>query len=259
MRLRQSRYRRRHGETLVDGLRECGRALAGRASPVELFVESGADDPALEGLIEGYAAKGASIRFVVPAIMERLRYGERASPCVAVVRPPEWTLDRIEISDDGCVAVVEGLEKPGNLGAIIRSADGAGLAAVFAADTPVDLFGPNVIRASLGTVFSLPVCAVSAEPLKAWLQQNAFQLVAARVDAPRLYYEADLTRRTAILLGSEAHGLSSVWRGAAVEAVRLPMHGIADSLNVSATASVLFYEVLRQRAVQRPGADGEEP
>jgi TrmH family RNA methyltransferase len=145
------------------------------------------------------------------------------------------------------IAVLEGLEKPGNVGAILRTADGAGLDAVIVADGRTDLFNPNTIRASLGGVFAANVCAATAEETLAQLRMWRLPIVAARPDADRLYAEIDFREGAAIVLGSEAAGLSPAWRGEGVAAVKLSMRGKADSLNVSATAAVLFYEAQRQR------------
>jgi TrmH family RNA methyltransferase len=147
---------------------------------------------------------------------------------------------------------LEGVEKPGNVGAVLRTADAAGLSAVILADARTDLYNPNAIRASLGTIFTLPVCETTSGKLQNWLRQNGFRIVAARVDAAVPYTEVDYRGPTAILLGSEAVGLSPLWTGEGVTAVRLPMLGAADSLNVSVTAAVLFYEALRQRQPAPP-------
>jgi RNA methyltransferase, TrmH family len=145
------------------------------------------------------------------------------------------------------VVILEGVEKPGNIGAVLRSADGAGFHALIAADPRTDLFNPNAIRASLGTIFTMPVCVAESMETLDWLRGHDMAIVAARVDAKLPYNKADFRRPTAIVLGSEAEGLSPVWSGNEVTAVRLPMLGAADSLNVSAAAAVLFYEARRQR------------
>jgi len=144
------------------------------------------------------------------------------------------------------VVVTEDVEKPGNVGAILRSADAVGADAVIAVGG-TDLFNPNVIRASIGTVFSVPVASAPAADVAAWLREAGVRIVTSRVDAADLHVEADLTGALAIVLGSEATGLSDAWRSSDVAAVRLPMLGVADSLNVSAAAAVLLYEAWRQR------------
>jgi len=145
--------------------------------------------------------------------------------------------------------VLERIEKPGNVGAVVRSADGAGVSAVILADAVTDLYNPNAIRASLGMIFTLPVCSTTTHEALAWLRKQSLQVLAARVDGAVPYTEIDYTLPTAIVLGSEATGLGDGWRAEGVTAVRLPVHGKADSLNVSATAAVLFYEALRQRVI----------
>jgi TrmH family RNA methyltransferase len=146
------------------------------------------------------------------------------------------------------VAVLEGVEKPGNLGAVLRSADAAGVSAVIVADGRTDLYNPNAIRASLGTIFTMPLCEAAGGDVLAWLRERRFSILAARVNGAVPYTAVDYRGPTAIVLGSEAAGLSSIWTGDDIQAVRLPMLGAADSLNVSTAAAVLFYEALRQRS-----------
>ena len=152
------------------------------------------------------------------------------------------------------IAVLEGIEKPGNLGAMLRSADAAGVSAVILADPLTDLYNPNVIRASLGTVFRVPVAEASSAETLAWLQSRGVSIFAAMPSATGLHWEQYFTGATALVLGAEAPGLSQVWLDANINAVALPMLGAADSLNVSAAAAVLFYEALRQRQTQAGSA-----
>jgi TrmH family RNA methyltransferase len=147
---------------------------------------------------------------------------------------------------DPLVIVTEDVEKPGNVGAILRSADAIGASAVIAVGG-TDLHNPNVIRASVGTIFSVPVASASAAEVDAWLRARDVRIVASRVDATALHVDADLTGPLAIVLGSESSGLSDAWRAPDIGAIRLPMLGVADSLNVSAAAAVLLYEAWRQR------------
>jgi TrmH family RNA methyltransferase len=146
------------------------------------------------------------------------------------------------------VAVLEKIEKPGNIGAVVRSADAAGVSAVIVADAAGDLYNPNAIRASLGTIFTLPVCAASSAETIAWLRKQKFKIFAARVDGAMDYAACDFAGPCAFILGNEAEGLSGDWHSDDITSIRLPMRGAADSLNVSATAAVLFYEALRQRS-----------
>jgi RNA methyltransferase, TrmH family len=246
--LRERRERLRQGRILIDGVRELGRALAASVKLIEVFAcrELLATDAA-QALVEQLAKLRIPLVDVSPHVFEKLAYGERTEGVLAVAETPSATLDNLRLPDRPLVAVLEACEKPGNLGAILRTADGAGLSAVIVADGRTDLFNPNVLRASLGTIFSVPVAAASAAEVRSWLLGRGISIVAAQVDAPQDYTAIDLTGPTAIVLGNEAHGLSDVWRTADVTAVRLPMLGIADSLNVSVTAAVLFYEAVRQR------------
>ncbi|HXR27252.1 MAG TPA: TrmH family RNA methyltransferase, partial [Candidatus Baltobacteraceae bacterium] len=166
---------------------------------------------------------------------------------VAVARPPHRALADLALPPEPLVAVLEGVQKPGNVGAILRTADAAGLDAVVLADPATDLYNPNTIRASLGCIFSVPVAAAGTDEVLAWLRDLGLSVVVARVGAPRRYSDVDYRPGTAIVLGSEASGLTDRWSGPSVDAVRLPMAGLADSLSVSAAAAVLFYEARRQR------------
>lgn len=254
VRLRERRHRDQLGLTLVDGARELLRALAGGAEIAELFVaeELLRSDDALAVHAAARAA-GVPICGVSATVLEKLAFGDRSEGVVGVVRTRELPLDGLVLPANPLLAVVEGIEKPGNLGAILRSADGAGLDALIAVDPLTDVFNPNAIRASLGTIFAVPLATGSTVDVLAWLASRGIRPVVARVDAARLHTDVDFTGPCAIVLGSEATGLSAAWSGPGVEGVRLPMLGIADSLNVSVAAAILFYEARRQRGI--PGPD----
>ena len=181
------------------------------------------------------------------AVFAKLAFGQRAEGLVGVAAVPQSRLEDLVLPACPLVAVLEGVEKPGNVGAVLRSADGAGVSALVVANPRTDLFNPNTIRASLGTIFSLPVAEATPDEVLAWLRGRGLQIVAVRVAGAVAYTEVDYRRPTAIILGSEAEGLSSLWSGEDVRPIGLPMLGVADSLNVSAAATVLFYEALRQR------------
>ncbi len=252
-RLRERRERDASGLTLVDGGREALRALEAGAIVETAFVcppmiATTEAKRVAEKLGQDVGPFGASIDVVEVGerAFEKLAYGDRSDGVVLVVRAPRSELTDLELPPNPLVVVTEDVEKPGNVGAILRSADAVGASAVIAAGG-TDLFNPNVIRASVGTVFSMPVAAAPAAEVAAWLGRHGIRAVATRVDADRLHVDADLTGSVAIVLGSEAEGLSDAWRTPGVEAVRLPMAGVADSLNVSVAAAVLLYEAWRQR------------
>jgi TrmH family RNA methyltransferase len=249
MRLRQSRHRRKQGRFLVDGVREISRALEAAIPAVEAFVCLALCDTAERAhTLEQLKASGAPIWEIPPEVFERLAFGERTEGILLVAESMPRTLAELVVPEQAVLAVVEGIEKPGNLGAILRSADAAGVAGVIVTDPRSDLYNPNCIRASLGTVFTLPISEASSSEALAWLSERKIRAFAARPDAALVYTEADFQAGGAIVLGSEAGGLSSVWNAPGVTPIRLPMLGDADSLNVSATAAVLFYEALRQRS-----------
>ena len=249
-RLQTRRARKASGRTLVYGRREITRAAEAAIPMHELWVAEEAWNHFDASWVKQLCESGTHVFTVPESLLQPLTYGDRQDGCVAVVSMPETKLHELVLPENPCVAIVERVEKPGNLGAIFRSADGAGIAAIVLVDPVTDVSNPNVIRASMGTVFTVPHCTITREEVAAWVRQLGLQLVATRVDATDLYYEVDLTRPTAVVLGSEAAGLDDQWRSLGERSVRLPMFGIADSLNVSATAAVIFYEVLRQRSVK---------
>jgi RNA methyltransferase, TrmH family len=249
VRLRSRRNRDRQGLCLIDGAREIVRAIEAGVRCVEAFVCEPANMSAdARQALAALSTTRAEVLTVSPEVYEKLCFGERDTGIVVVAETPRRTLGELLLPARPLVAVVEGIEKPGNLGAILRTADAAGVDAVIVADGRTDLFNPNTIRASLGTVFRETVCEAAAAGVVAWLGEHNLPVFAARPDADMPYTQADLSGGVAIVLGSEAAGLSRIWSETDVQSVRLPMHGIADSLNVSATAAVLFYEALRQRA-----------
>jgi TrmH family RNA methyltransferase len=156
-------------------------------------------------------------------------------------------LSDLELAENSLVIVTEAIEKPGNLGTILRSADAANVAAVIVCDRTTDIHNPNVVRASTGTMFSVPIVEATSDEALAFLQSNGFKILAATPHAKELHFEVDLSGRVAIALGAEQYGLTAKWMDGADLRVRIPMLGLADSLNVSAAATILVYEAVRQR------------
>jgi TrmH family RNA methyltransferase len=249
-RLRQAEARRETGLTLVDGRRELARAAAAGAAIVDVFLADAA--VAAEPWLAAIAAAGTRFTLVAARAFDRVAFGSRDEGVVGVVRFGATSLDAVRFAPDRPVLVAEGVEKPGNLGAILRTADAAGLAGVITCDGATDPANPAVIRASLGTVFTVPLAVATTAETIAWLGRQGRRAVAADPGGGLLWHQARLAGSTAIVVGSEAHGLSPGWRQAAaggaldLVTIRLPMCGVADSLNVSATAAVLAYEAVRQ-------------
>jgi len=252
-RLRDADARRTTGLTLVDGLREIGRAVAAGVEIVEAFVDAdAAPSAACAELLATLSALGAAVVPLARRPFDKVAFGGRNEGLVAVARFRAQGLDAFAIATERPVFVVEGIEKPGNLGAILRTCDAAGVAGVVACGAGTDPANPAAVRASLGTVFTLPLAVATTPEAIAWCARERRRVVAALPDGARLWHEAALLGPVAILLGSEARGITPAWHAAAaagtitLETIRLPMRGIADSLNVSATAAVLAYESLRQ-------------
>ena len=257
--LRDRRERDATGLTIVDGARELRRALAAGVDVVEAFIceplLAGEDArAALDGL-DALSRAGTPVHRTTEAAFTKLAFGERAEGLVAVIRPPGLALDDLHPPADALIVVIEGVEKPGNVGAVLRSADGAGADAVIAASPRTDLANPNVIRASAGIVFSMPFAAAESDVVLAWLRERRLRILAARVEASTAYDRIDLTGPVALVLGAEDRGLTEVWTGDDITALHLPMAGVADSLNVSVSAAVLLYEAHRQRQRKLEEAD----
>ncbi len=211
-RLRGRRERDRLGLTLIDGVRETLRALSGGAVVREVFVlPELCTEPEALGLLERLREESVPVLELGREAFGKLAYGDRLDGVVAVAETPLRTLADLVLPPEPLICVVEGVEKPGNLGAILRTADGAGLAAVIVAEAATDLFNPNIIRASLGAVFAVPVCVASTGEVLAWLRERGIAIIAARVGGSVDYTAADYSGAVAIALGSEARGLSDAW------------------------------------------------
>lgn len=246
--LRRRRSRGRDAVTLVEGYAELALALAAGVRPQTLYhcPDLAIDDP--RDVRATAAARGAEVVRVSRPVFEKIAYRESPDGWLAVVPAVPTDLDRLRPGPDPLILVCEGVEKPGNLGAILRTADAAGVAAVIAADPATDWGNPNLVRASKGTLFSVPVAAAPSDEVRRWLAERSIAVVAATPDADVLLTEVDLTCPVAIAVGSERHGLSAPWLAAASTRVRIPMFGRADSLNVATSAAILAYEAVRQRS-----------
>ena len=248
VRLRDRRDRSKQGKILIDGARELGRAIGAGVELLEIFVcEQLCESPEARRLLADIHGCDAEVIEVTEPVFAKLAFGDRAEGVLGVATCPSADLADLWLPKNPLVVVLEGVEKPGNLGAVLRSADAGGVSAVVLADPCCDPFNPNAIRASLGTIFTTPVASAGTDETLNWLALRALQVYAARVDGAVPYTDVDYRRPAAVVLGSEARGLSDAWTTELVTSISLPMLGVADSLNVSATAAVLVYEALRQR------------
>jgi RNA methyltransferase, TrmH family len=242
--LREARERLDVGMTIIDGAREIKRAFEAGIILDKVFYVKGRQEILLKQLL----AKNIESVEVSEKVLEKLAYGERHEGIVVVIKTPFLSLKDLKLSKEPLVVVLESLEKPGNLGAVLRTCDGVGVEAVLVCDPKTDVYNPNVIRSSTGTIFSIPVvCATSLE-ISSFLKSKKIKICASTPAAVQSYTQTDFKGPWALVLGSETEGLSDFWLRQADLTVKIPMSGLADSLNVSISAAVILYEALRQRA-----------
>jgi RNA methyltransferase, TrmH family len=250
VKLRQRSHRDELGLLLVEGYREIKRALDNRHMPLELFFCPACFQGTNEhALLERCRNGGARLFECTEPVFRKIAYRERPEGLLALAPRVGWKLSDVPVQPDALILVAESVEKPGNLGTLLRSADGAGVHAVLVCDRCTDLNNPNVVRASIGTLFSLPVVETTSDDALAWLHRHRIRTFAATPHAEQLYTDADMTRASAIVVGAEQVGLSDRWLNAATDRVRIPMGGQSDSLNVAAATTLLLYEAVRQRSI----------
>ncbi len=234
----KSAERRRTGMFVVEGKRELEHCVETGLEVEEIFVCRE---------IAGEMEEQANMWEVTKEVYEKMAYRGSTEGVMAVVKSKERRLEDLQLSENPLIVVVERVEKPGNLGAILRSADAAGADAVVVCDALTDLWNPNLIRSSIGAVFTVPCVVCSSEECIAYLKGHGIQILTAQLQDSRLYYDTDMKRGTAIVMGTESTGLTEVWRQAADAHIRIPMLGQLDSLNVSVSAAILLFEAVRQR------------
>ena len=184
---------------------------------------------------------------VTPQVYEKMAYRGSTEGHIAVVRCQEHTLAKLQLKENPLIVVLESVEKPGNLGAILRSAEAAGIDALIVCDPLTDMYNPNVIRASIGGVFCVPTAVCTSQECIVFLKQHGIKILTSQLQDSYEYYDYDMTQGTAIVMGTESTGLTNQWREAADAHIRIPMLGRLDSLNVSVSAAILMYEAVRQR------------
>jgi len=237
---KKSAERRSHGVFVVEGQRELQHCVEAGFEVESLFV--------CKELFTGdFDVKNAAVYTVSPKVYEHIAYRGSTEGVVAVVKCRERSLDDLELGETPLIIVLESIEKPGNLGAVLRSADAAKADAVIVCDPLTDLYNPNLIRASIGAVFTVPVVACDSSACIDFLKSKNIQILTAQLQDSSLYYETDMRRGIAIVMGTESTGLTQQWRLAADAHIRIPMLGRLDSLNVSVSAAILLFEAVRQR------------
>ena len=262
----KSKARREQGLFVVEGRRELEHCLEAGFTIRTLFVcpditDASSFDSAgiyfsgrypknqipAESFLRHPTLTEASVIEIPEQLYRKVAYRESTEGIIAEVEYKSLKLEDLQLPENPLVMVLESVEKPGNLGAVLRSADAAGVDAVIFCDPLTDLYNPNLIRASIGAVFTVPTVAVSSEEAIAFLKARDIQILTAQLQDSSLYYDIDMRRGTALVMGTEATGLTDVWRKAASAHIRIPMLGRLDSLNVSVSAAILLFEAVRQR------------
>lgn len=238
--------RRKSGVFVVEGMRELTHCQAAGYEVDTVFI---CDDyqPSGHSL---FPVLDSQLFHVTPAVYEKIAYRGSTEGIIAQVRERKLTLDNLKLSANPLVIVLESVEKPGNIGAVLRSADAAHADAVIVCNALTDLYNPNLIRASLGALFSVPTIACGSDECISFLKQNNIQILTAQLQDSNFYYDIDMRQPTAIVMGTESTGLTDTWRQAADAHIRIPMLGAMDSLNVSVSAAILLFEAVRQRMCQ---------
>ena len=248
-RLRERRIRERDKLYLLEGARELERALAAKAEIAEILFSRGFLSPDTTHFLESLIAED-KFEFIELSRQAFKKLSMRQNPdgIISVLKIKDTLLNSLRFDKNALVVVLDSLEKPGNIGAIIRSADGAGIDTVFVSGHGTDIYNPNVLRSSLGSFYSLPVISTNSANLIDLLKKEKFKIVTTSPAAERVYWQQGYNGKTAIVFGSEDKGLTDEWLSVSDSSVSIPMLGLADSLNVSVSAALLFYEALRQRS-----------
>ena len=242
VKLQKSSERREQNRIIIEGRREIERAVACGFIVDTLFICN-------DILKESVNIAANYVEEVTLEVFEKIAYREGSDGLLAVAIPKYADLKSFKSKKNPLIIVLETVEKPGNLGAIMRTADAAGVDAVIIADPRTDLYNPNAIRASIGTIFSVPLFACSSEECINWLRENNIKIYCTYLKASIDYLEADFRQGSAIVMGTEATGISDIWVDAADQNLIIPMNGIADSLNVSVTTAIVVFEAILQRRV----------
>lgn len=249
----KSKERRKKGLFVVEGRRELLHCIEAGYEPFTLFfcpeIISQDDRQEIESAVmnDHDCKRLPSVIEIPQHLYDKVAYRGGTEGVIAELHCKEMTLESLELPDNPLVTVLESVEKPGNLGAVLRSADASGVDAVIVCDPLTDMYNPNLIRSSIGAIFTVPVATASSEDTIKWLKDNGIKIYTAQLQDSEWYYDTDMKGATAIVMGTEATGLTDAWRKAADAHIKIPMLGKLDSLNVSVSAAILMFEAVRQR------------
>ncbi len=241
----KSKERRKKGLFVVEGRRELLHCIEADYEPYTIFV----CPEILPGADFDEIASRCRCNFVkIPQhLYDKVAYRGGTEGVIAEMRCREKSLETLHLKENPLIVVLEAVEKPGNLGAVLRSADAAGADAVIICDPLTDIYNPNLIRSSIGAIFTVPIAVTSSEETISWLKDKGIKIYTAQLQDSEWYYDTDMRGGTAVIMGTEATGLTDVWRKAADAHIKIPMLGRLDSLNVSVSAAILLFEAVRQR------------
>lgn len=243
----KSKERRKSGLFVVEGRRELLHCIEAGYEPYAVFC---CPEIISEDDLHDIASKCGCAFFELPIhLYDKVAYRGGTEGVIAELRCKDMGLETLNLPENPLVVVLESVEKPGNLGAVLRSADASGADAVIVCDHLTDMYNPNLIRSSIGAIFTVPVATASSEDTISWLKANGIKIYTAQLQDSEWYYDTDMRGGTAIVMGTEATGLTDCWRQAADAHIKIPMLGRLDSLNVSVSAAILMFEAVRQRNI----------
>lgn len=248
----KSKVRRKEGLFVVEGRRELLHCIEAGYEPYTLFIcrdiltDRDLDD-IIDAIAENFSGSACQIIEISQHLYDKVAYRGGTEGVIAEMRCKSLSLESLKLKENPLVVILESVEKPGNLGAVLRSADASGVDAVIVCDPLTDMYNPNLIRSSIGAIFTVPVATATSEETIQWLKANGIKIYTAQLQDSEWYYDTDMRSGTAIVMGTEATGLTDVWRKAADAHIKIPMLGRLDSLNVSVSAAILMFEAVRQR------------
>lgn len=248
----KSKVRRKEGLFVVEGRRELLHCIVAGYEPHTLFIcreilTHRELDDILDAIAENFHGAMCQIIEIPQHLYDKVAYRGGTEGVIAEMRCKSLSLESLKLKENPLVVVLEAVEKPGNLGAVLRSADASGVDAVIVCDPLTDMYNPNLIRSSIGAIFTVPVATATSEETIQWLKANGIKIYTAQLQDSEWYYDTDMKGSTAIVMGTEATGLTDIWRKTADAHIKIPMLGRLDSLNVSVSAAILMFEAVRQR------------
>lgn len=240
---KDSKFRKEQQLFVLEGIKEFAVALQNDYSPEMVFIH----EKSVDEIIKKFNLNDSEIYICEQKVFSKIAYREDTEIIVAVFKQKKELLKNIQIENNSMIFVLENVEKPGNLGAILRTADATSANAVILCNNQTDIYNPNVIRSSIGCFFSIKTIVCSNEECNNWLQKNSYDIYAAMPEAEKSYHENNYSNRVAFVMGTESKGLSEFWNNVNVHGIRIPMMGKIDSLNVSVSTAILAYEFRRQK------------